>query len=465
MASTNRYLTSRKKSPGRRQLGRAKFGGTSVGKFAVQIAEDIVLLLRAAREAEKATSRKYVDIVEVIRLDHIACARDTIRSADILDRYTLSVNEECATLVKILESAQHLAEVSLRTEDKIVAKGEKLSCLYMTALLEDRGAKAAYVDLSDIINFDVSRGVDDEFYKHLALRLAEVVLACEDAVPVITGYFGNVPGGLLTQIGRGYTDLCAALVAVGLRASELQIWKEVNGIFTADPRKVPTARLLESVTPSEAAELTFYGSEVIHPFTMDQVIRASIPIRIKNVKNPRGQGTVVLPDALDAAIGKKPALFRNRSAQTSHSRDREARYHGPERALEKRTRAHGFLMSIFSILDKWSLSVDLISSSEVHVSMALHSEVALLSGSGPEEMKIESEALKGAVEDLNRLGDIDLVPNMAVISLIGSQLKSMIGVAGNQGASEINISCVIEASEANRALNVVHTNLFTFLEE
>jgi aspartate kinase len=77
---------------------------------------------------------------------------------------------------------------------------------------------------------------------------------------------GNVPGGILNTIGRGYTDLCAALVAVGIQAAELQVWKEVDGIFTADPRKVPTARLLPSVTPSEAAELTFYGSEVIHPY-------------------------------------------------------------------------------------------------------------------------------------------------------------------------------------------------------
>src|SRR5580693_7620614 len=84
-----------------------------------------------------------------------------------------------------------------------------------------------------------------------------------------SGFFGPVPGSLLRQIGRGYTDLTAALLSVGLGASELQIWKEVDGIFTADPRKVPTARLLPSVTPSEAAELTFYGSEVIHPFTME----------------------------------------------------------------------------------------------------------------------------------------------------------------------------------------------------
>ena len=85
------------------------------------------------------------------------------------------------------------------------------------------------------------------------------------------GFFGPVPGSLLRQVGRGYTDLLAALAAVGLQASELQIWKEVDGIFTADPRKVPTARLIPIISPEEAAELTYYGSEVVHPFTMEQV--------------------------------------------------------------------------------------------------------------------------------------------------------------------------------------------------
>lgn len=85
------------------------------------------------------------------------------------------------------------------------------------------------------------------------------------------GFFGPVPGSLLHQVGRGYTDLCSALLAVGLDAAELQIWKEVDGIFTADPRKVPTARLISIISPDEAAELTYYGSEVVHPFTMEQV--------------------------------------------------------------------------------------------------------------------------------------------------------------------------------------------------
>ena len=355
-----------------------------------------------------------------------------------------------------------MEEVSARAEDKIIAKGEKLSCRFMTAVLRDIGVDAKYVDLSDAIRGDLCKAeLDEEFYVALAHALAEEVLTCGDAVPVITGYFGNVPGGLLHSIGRGYTDLCAALVAVGLKAAELQIWKEVDGIFTADPRKVPTAHLLPSVTPSEAAELTFYGSEVIHPFTMEQVIRESILIRIKNVMNPRGQGTVILPDPEDELHGRlpwtlpSPKLFRTRSSASV------SRIRGPKRPTavtikhniivlnihsNKRTRAQGFLMNIFSILDKWNLSVDLISSSEVHVSMALHSESALLSGGGEEELRIQDENLKGAVTELGRFGVIDIIGNMAIVSLVGKQLKNMLGISGKffsvLGDNNINIEMI-----------------------
>lgn len=132
-----------------------------------------------------------------------------------------------------------------------------------------------------------------EFYDRVAVAVSERIKQCGPRVPVVTGvspssptarsvnhsfilagFFGPVPGSLLRQVGRGYTDLLAALLAAGLGASELQIWKEVDGIFTADPRKVPTARLIPIISPEEAAELTYYGSEVVHPFTMEQVRRA-----------------------------------------------------------------------------------------------------------------------------------------------------------------------------------------------
>ncbi len=405
----------------------------------------------------------------------------------VLREYENAVNAECDQLLRVLESAKHLQEVSPQTKDMIMAVGEKLACLYMTAVLKSRGVNAVYIDMSDVIN---PKAINDAFYSDLAKALGKRVLDLEDdAVPIITGYFGRVPGGLLEEIGRGYTDLCAALVAVGVQAKELQIWKEVDGIFTADPRKVPTARLLDSVTPSEASELTFYGSEVIHPFTMDQVIKANIPIRIKNVMNPRNNGTIITPSRADDRAARRPGLFRDRSVSNLLQKNLPRRptavtIKGGITVLnvhsKKRTRAHGFLGSIFSILDKHGLSVDLISSSEVHVSMALHSEISLLSGHGEEELRIESESLRGAVDDLGKWGDVDLVPSMAIISLVGRQLRSMVGISGkffstlgdhginiemiSQGASEINISCVIEEREANRALNVVHTNLFTFLD-
>ncbi|PVI07648.1 aspartate kinase [Periconia macrospinosa] len=510
--------TEEKHLPGGWQV--LKFGGTSVGKFAENIA-DIVKnglvehrtaivcsarsnntklegttnrLLRAARSAEKSGDRGYDDIVEAVRLDHITAAKDVLKDEQILASFIAEVNAECESLIKILESAQHLEEVTSRAENKIVSTGEKLSCRFMAALLNDRGTPAQFVDASDMVVRTRSNGaLGESFYTDLASSLGKEVEACGDKVPVITGYFGNVPGGILTTVGRGYTDLCAALVAVGVHASELQIWKEVDGIFTADPRKVPTAALLPTVTPAEAAELTFYGSEVIHPFTMEQVIRARIPIRIKNVMNPRNNGTVIFPDKLDDIQTCHPLkdskLFRTRSSSllTRHQRPKRPTAVTIKHNVivlnvhsNKRTRAHGFLMSIFSILDRWHLSVDLISSSEVHVSMALHSESALLSGGGEDEYKIQDHDLEGAVNDLSVLGAIDIVPDMAIVSLVGKQLKNMIGISGrffsvlgenniniemiSQGASEINISCVIEEREANRALNVVHTNLFTFLD-
>lgn len=194
-----------------------------------------------------------------------------------------------------------------------------------------------------------------------------------------SGYFGVVPGSLLKQIGRGYTDLCAALCAVGLDATELQVWKEVDGIFSADPRKVPTARLIPIITPDEAAELTYYGSEVIHPFTMEQVIRAAIPIRIKNVENPNGGGTVIYPQS------DTPAAFEGSDSGRVFPvvPVKSWPQHLPTAVTIKdsiviinihsnrKTISHGFLARIFGALDRFGVIVDLISTSEVHVSMAI----------------------------------------------------------------------------------------------
>ncbi|KAL5365461.1 Aspartate/glutamate/uridylate kinase [Aspergillus floccosus] len=495
-----------------------KFGGTSVGKFAFNIVDQVVIpslvqhsvavvcsarssstkaegttnrLLRAARDAENAQSQQYAAFVEAVRSEHVQVAKDQLQSSEIKSQVITEINGECERVLKVLEAAQTLGEISARCVDKVISTGEKLSCRLMAAFLQDRGVDAEYVDLAEIIDFPISsHGLDQVFYNNLAAALGRRIQECEGKVPVITGYFGTVPGGLLDQIGRGYTDLCAALVAVGIHAKELQVWKEVDGIFTADPRKVPTARLLSAITPAEAAELTFYGSEVIHPFTMEQVIRAKIPIRIKNVMNPKGDGTVIFPDSSSelekTAPGHDPKLFRTRSHSFMQRPKRPTAVTIKHKILvinvhsNKRSLSHGFFAGIFSVLDRWRLSIDLISTSEVHVSMALHSEMPLLNGVGRDEYQIIDDDLKGALNDLQKYGTVDIIPEMAILSLVGKQMKNMIGVAGrmfttlgennvniemiSQGASEINISCVIEERDADRALNIIHTSMFTFLD-
>lgn len=436
----------------------------------------------AARNADEQASNN----IEAIRESHLAAARANISSPELLAQLEKDINRECNLVLGVVLAARVIDEVSAKTLDNIISAGEKLACRYMATLITDKGLPAKYIDLSHIVPSPYgastasgkTAALDSEFYNFVKAQIKhEVETKCtKGEIPVITGYFGVVPGGLINGVGRGYTDFCAALTAVALNAEELQIWKEVDGIFTADPRKVPTARLLSIITPEEAAELTYYGSEVIHPFTMEQVINAHIPIRIKNVMNPTGQGTVIFPDDLSAtgAPGPKqppkalervsPSFFNLSSlgkggptAVTTKNNIIVLNIHS-----NRRDRSHGFLAHLFSILDQWRLVVDLISTSEVRVSMALHSNL-------PEKR------FKQAVAEMRKYGSVDITKKLCIVSLVGKNMKSNVGIAGNmfstlakaginvemisQGASEINISTVIDQNDSVKALNVLHQTL------
>ena len=480
-----------------------KFGGTSVGKFPENIVENVikqyvlrnrVAVVYSARsgntKSEGTTSRllraadcassnaEFASLLDAIERDHTSNARSKIADPQLQEQLVQQSQKVVARARELLHALQVIGEISPRTMDSVISVGEKLSCLFMAALMNDRGLKARYVDLSNVIPLDYegSKILDDRFYLFLAARFGEIAADMDsDTIPVFTGYFGVVPGGLLNSVGRGYTDLCAALVAVGVQANELQIWKEVDGIFTADPRKVSNARLLDSVTPEEAAELTYYGSEVIHPFTMEQVIKAKIPIRIKNVENPTGNGTIIYPDN----IGRRgedtpphpPAAYESLSSsfiQKQMKRSATAITAKQNIAVvnvhsNKKTLSHGFLAHLFTTLDRYKLVVDLISTSEVHVSMAMQIQ--------PDQEVLLKEALK----KLGKMGTVDVTRQMTIVSLVGKQLVNFMGIAGNmfkvladqniniemisQGANEINISAVINDKDTIRALQSIHAKL------
>ncbi|CAL1708709.1 unnamed protein product [Somion occarium] len=499
-----------------------KFGGTSVGKFAVKIAEEIVseyldqhkvaivcsarsgstkalgttnLLLKAASEAlqpvrntsaantpgnvtpnglfsplspngsprprSKSNSRSdsvfgtfsmtstkdgepsFNRTVDMIRLEHLNAARSSVRDPSLLKELEAELERDCDGLRSFLFAAQVIDEISPRSKDSIIGFGERMSCKIMATILRDRGVDAEFVSLENIVPIpedgDLTFEGDtlgQEFYDKVAHVVGERIKQCGPRVPVVTGFFGPIPGSLLRQVGRGYTDLLSALLAVGLTASELQIWKEVDGIFTADPRKVPTARLIPIISPEEAAELTYYGSEVVHPFTMEQVIRRRIPIRIKNVENPKGGGTVIHPDEdINAAAGTmtpsdssegtdvtQQLSFKPLSVLTggplSDYSSLQDRHKVPTAVTIKehivvlnvnsnrKSVSHGFLAGIFGVLDRFGVVVDLISTSEVHVSMAI-------------EDHMQKKMLEKVVRELRKSGSVSVHHDMAILSLVG----------------------------------------------
>ncbi|KAI0698046.1 aspartate kinase [Cerioporus squamosus] len=525
-----------------------KYGGTSVGKFATKIAEEIIpeyldqhkvaivcsarsgstkalgttnLLLRAAGEALKRSNSisetpgtmsptnisrltqyqspfaspgksspksesialslgmtsiteapaSFNTTVDVIRSEHFNAARSCIRNQDILKDLEAEIDRDCESLRSFLFATQIIDEISPRSRDSIIGFGERLGCKVMTAILRDKNVDAEFVSLENVIplaeseNFSDSDTLGQDFYDRVAELVAERIKQCGNRVPVVTGFFGPVPGSLLRQVGRGYTDLLAALLAAGLGASELQIWKEVDGIFTADPRKVPTARLIPIISPEEAAELTYYGSEVVHPFTMDQVIRRRIPIRIKNVENPKGGGTVIHPDpeveggALPNGTDGFPPVIPTTSTSkvflplTSPTFDKHSQFRQPTAVTIKehiivlnvnsnrKNVSHGFLASIFGTLDRYGVVVDLISTSEVYVSMAI-------------EENLDKKVLDRVVRELKKIGTVTVARDMAI--LVASREGNVNIEMISQGANEINISCVIDGRDAVKALNLIH---------
>ncbi|KAJ7123052.1 Aspartate/glutamate/uridylate kinase [Mycena epipterygia] len=521
-----------------------KFGGTSVGKFAVNIAKNIVsgyidsnkvvivcsarsgstkalgttnLLLRAASETlrrrpktqsgyttpangsgifgrtegsqspplsssrdseaypwgltpitpQGETLPPFHATVDLIRQEHFNAARASVQDPGILQELETEIEKDCEWLRSFLYASQVIDEISPRSKDTIVGLGERLACKIMTAVLRDQGIDAEYVSLENIVpvaddlEADEDGSLDQEFYDRLSHAVSERVKQCGSRVPVVTGFFGPVPGSLLRQVGRGYTDLLSALLAAGLGAVELQIWKEVDGIFTADPRKVPTARLISIISPAEAAELTYYGSEVVHPFTMEQAIRCKIPIRIKNVENPRGGGTVIHPDPEAETAQVEHDVGSVMKQHPRHPTAVTIKEHIVVLNINsnRKSVSHGFLAGIFVTLDRFGVVVDLISTSEVHVSMAIEDGLA-------------KKILDRLLRELQKSGTVSVHHDMAILSLVGKHMCNMIGIAGrmfatlaqgkvniemiSQGASEINVSCVIDGRDAVKALNLIH---------
>lgn len=271
-------------------------------------------------------------------------------------------------------------------------------------------------------------------------------------VPVVTGYFGNVKDGIVNNVGRGYTDLTSALCAGALHAKQLQVWKESDGVFSGNPTKIKTARLINLVTPAEASELTSFGNEVLHPFTMACAIEDNVPISILNTFKPDGEGTRISYGTGEELAGR-PGKFGIVAVCSKNDI--------PLLSISNpgRIETHDYLRRIFNSFANHEVRTDLISTSMHNLTVTLHETTG----------KAQIDAV---MNEINSFASCELEEHKAIVSCIGSAMRHKMGVAAaifkelsaagislemiSQGASEINISVVIEAKDQNKAIHVIH---------
>jgi aspartate kinase len=454
-----------------------KFGGTSIGtgermKEVTRIIADslkqhpvigVVSAMSGTVKAEGTTSlilkasenaargQPFRKELEKIKANHLSALEQAVASPALRQPVEVAIRDELNRMAGLLRAIQVIRELPLRSNDVLLGAGERLSARIFSACLNDTGTPSIVVDLSNVVE-EGETEVNPAFYERLQQRIAEACRADPATVAVATGYFGFMPGGLLRNVGRGYTDFTAAMISAGMgreRVDEMQVWKEVDGIFTADPRKVPNATVLPRISPTEASELTYFGSEVLHPFTMERVVAAGIPIRIKNTFHPRAPGTVIIARTDEVMPARVTAVTAKRGLAivTVHS--------------NRMYNAYGFLSNVFNVLRDTSIVVDLVSTSEVSISFTMD----------------RPQDLERVEKSLLPFGTVEIARDRAILSVVGEGMKfvpgtsgqmfSALGAAGvniemiSQGASEINISCVIKEDDAERGLQAVHR---TFLE-
>lgn len=399
-------------------------------------------LLKAYRYSLKSDIDRSKTLVQSIRSDHIATAQGYIKDPKAASKLVEEIARECDQVLQLLHATMVIGHGTFYVKDRIISAGERLACLFMSAVMRDRGLPSEMIDLSGILPPTMESSVDQSFLNAIPEIIARRVRSCpEKVVPVVTGFFGSINRGLLAQVGRGYTDFCASMVAVGLAAQELQIWKEVEGIFTADPTKVPNARMLPMISSAEASELTFHGSEVVHYTAMRLAMRAAIPIRIKNVLNPQAAGTLVRDDLksngpnsalsppLDNVAKPLGQLLNTTGRPTPIAITSKDNILLINIRSADRLKAHSFFAGIFAVFDKWNLSIDLICTSEAQASLALHSEAGLLTNDEEDESEHVWKDLKGAVAQLKEYGSVELLLDRGIVSLVGKQVNRAMGIA------------------------------------
>ena len=459
-----------------------KFGGTSVGSAtAIGQAADIILdqaqdwdrlvivvsamsgvtdaLIRGARTAAAGDQQTYRSTVADLRVQHYRAIDELLARDGERAPLLASVDEYLEEFSSFCHSVHVLGEITPRAMDAVTSLGERINARILAALLRQRGASSEAVDATELI-------VTDDAYQNavplMGATRAQVSARLGPAleggvIPVVTGFIGATAEGVTTTLGRGGSDYSAAILGDCLDADEVWTWTDVDGVMTADPRIVPDARVIPSLSYSEISELAYYGAKVLHPRTIRPVVERGIPLWVKNTFNPSHPGTRIVrdPESTPGTV-KAVTAIRGLSLVTVEGRGMMG--------------VPGIAARTFSAVASQGASVLMISqsSSEQSICFVIPTESAQ-----PVIDAIEEEmALELARRDVDRVSSLD---DVVIVTAVGAGIRGTPGVAHRifgalgggrinviaiaQGSSECSVSLVVEADAAADAVQQIHSQV------
>ncbi len=443
-----------------------KFGGTSVGDADAIARTASIVRGRLDRQpvvvvsALAGTTNRLIEVtqhaadgqlivalsmLEELRARHFAAIEELLGGHASRDEVAAETGALFDELAHLAEALSVLGHATPRSGDALASMGERLSAPIVTAAFVKAGLPAVFVDARKVMATSDDFGKAEPRADEIALNCREHLapLLREGKVPVLGGYIGATAQGITTTIGRGGSDYSASLFGAAMEAEAIEIWTDVDGMLTADPRVVPDARLIEHIRFDEASELASFGAKVLHPSTIAPAVRRGIPVFVFNSRRPQGGGTRITFDAPRLAV----------RAIAGKGRTVVVRVRSPRMLATP-----GALRAIFEVFERNRTSVDVVATSEVSVSVTLD----------------DDQHIEAVVAQLSAFGDVTVERGRGIVALVGAGLgqstEAMARALAALGAlrlhmlslsaTGINLTLIVDGDSVEEAMRRLHAEFF-----
>jgi aspartate kinase len=412
-------------------------------------------LIEEAEQAKKGNEKQIREFTKKLVEKHLAAVTKAIENRRIQKEIEEIIKTTVDELEKVFTGICYVGELTSKSKDYVLSFGERLSAPIVWGALRDLKLETQYFTGKEAgIVTDSNFGEANPLMNVTTHQLKERIepLLERSVIPVVAGYIAATQDGVITTLGRGGSDYTATLIGVALAADEVWIWTDVAGIMTADPKIVPSAKMLPELSYGEAAEMAIFGAKAMHPSALEPVIKEHIPVRIRNVFNPENPGTLIADgqEAKSTDVVKAVALIKDVAMVNVSGAGMVG--------------APGSYAKIFDVLGKNNVNIMMISTavSEANISLIIRRSL----------VERALSTLEIALLGRGLISDVTAEDDVCVIAVMGANMKGTLGVASRiftavarkginirmiaQGSSELNVSFVVKEKDGEAAVRAIH---------